>query len=359
MVNEALSAIGGASELSATAQALQQTLLANAAPPETPSNAWEADTSGMTPANDTSPDTPSVLVALASRSQSARRGSGADQPEPTAPRNDASHEMPAAAPSLVAMPTTAPDTPTTLLATPALLTALQTGNTQPLWHGFQAPTPDARHNTQREGHPPSEDERADEEPSDETATPDTPHEPRPTALTTWQEHLAHALKLHAQAAPSQALLRLAAAQWQRGRTVLLVTPRDVAMAERGWLHALRLSATGVVSGERFEARLRWAEPRSNSGAGVRWCGVRATKQQGLHLGRELRVQAELPEADSVVPIGDSASIEVRLGPQDNSAARARVVEVRVDAIARLWACLDAQWSVTVLACDQPLGEATP
>lgn len=355
MVNQALSAIGAASEMSATAQAVQQALLAENLQPDAPPNPLEADVTNPTLGTDTSPDTPAVLVALASRSQSARRGGGADQPEPAATRHEAAHELPAAAPSLVAMPTSAPDAPTMLLATPALLTALQAGNTQPLWHGRHQLPPDERRTAHREGHRNPDDERPDDEPPEESAHPDPTQESHPPVITPWQEQLARTLKLHAQAAPSHALLRLATAQWQRGRTVLLVAPRDEAAAERGWLYALRQSAAGALTGDRFEARLRWVGPRGNS---TRWCGVRATKQQGLHLGRELRVQAELPEADTVSPVGDSASIDVRLGAQESS-AKARVVEVRVDAIARLWACLDAQWSVTVLACDQPLGEAAP
>jgi hypothetical protein len=223
---------------------------------------------------------------------------------------------------------------------------------------------------------------------------------------------AHDARDTAPAAASAAALALARDQWSQGRAVLIVCPQRVPMDDSGWAclvwddaaraddsarregprgtRAPAPARAGVdahanphtnphaqpmlgLRGQRFIARLHWKSDAFDdaTASNVRWWAVRAAKQHGVALGRQLRTMSEdaAARADTGAPTGDAdpaagraprhdglhtRGLAVQLGPVLLPQARDWCVRVRIDAVQRLWAALEGQWSLLVVACDEPL-----
>ncbi len=189
----------------------------------------------------------------------------------------------------------------------------------------------------------------------------------------------------AKPSPGNEALSLALAQWMRKRAVLIVCPQREARDDKGWAFLLwgqpsqqhaptqagqEFGLAGAkpnvfpeLSGDRFVARLHWKfEHPDPAQASVHWWAVRAAKQHGVALGRQLRILAERAgDADAYARDDASASSHLRtsdlgiqLGPVLLPHARDLALRVRIDAVQRLWSALDGQWSLLVLACSDPL-----
>ena len=180
----------------------------------------------------------------------------------------------------------------------------------------------------------------------------------------WLEPLARAINDRLAAAQPPEALAAAAAQWSRGRCVLLVCPRSVGAGPThghgvevdpvpAWAFVLwprrgarargPMALRFAFSGQRIEARLQW--PR---GASPAWCSVRAVKQHLAHGGRQLVALDAGGAPAGPVPC------EVQLGPVRAAAPRWRLAGVRIDAVRRLWGTLGGQWSVLLAVCPEAL-----
>lgn len=123
-----------------------------------------------------------------------------------------------------------------------------------------------------------------------------------------------------------------------------------------------------LRGQRFGARLHWKSDGldDDAASSARWWAVRAAKQHGVALGRQLRTMSEGASAQAQGGEADAAAararhgglhtqgLAVQLGPVLLPQARDWGLRVRIDAVQRLWAALEGQWSLLVVGCDEPL-----
>lgn len=356
------------SEATLTVQALQQALLGEAAMPmagaTTPQEGSDA-LPVVTPPADATADTlsagmtentPSALAALALRSAGTRRMAAGDAVAPSATASPAAPEAASFASTQVLV---GDRTATHLLAALPLvanvLTPLNTARaemrpTSHSTHRHAAEDDEPRHGRHE---PPAED---DDHTADAlgSALLALGHEvDAATAVPPWCGPLLQSLRVHAVDRAATTFLQHALRQWQRGCTVLLACPQGVPNGELGWLYALQVQPAEHAArlvGQRFEARLAWHASHHNAC----WWGVRTVKQQSLNVGRQLRSQANLPGRPGTADGGFDLALQ--LGRSSTDAVPARVLDLRVDAVARLWALLDRQWSVLLLACNRPLPE---
>ncbi len=180
-------------------------------------------------------------------------------------------------------------------------------------------------------------------------------------------------------AAGAAALSLALAQWTQGRAVLIVCPQRAPIDETGWAclvwgantndnTAHHAQAVPTLRGQRFVARLHWKNDALDdpTASAARWWAVRTAKQHGVALGRQLRTMNERAQdarqnarRDAESPTGQHSALHtqglaVQLGPVLLPQAREWALRVRIDAVQRLWAALDGQWSLLVIGCDEPL-----
>lgn len=400
-MSDALASITGAggaswSEGSLTQRALQQAL-AEGAIDATPTQATpDADPSPVvTPAGtspgDPLPDAAPSTAALVARGQSPKRA-GMDHIDSGAAQGAGDARLDLALPDLAAarvsnaMPSAAePAAVPTVAAVIASLQASSTGAGS-LAPGWRPPDDTDRRRRAAPDEPP-----ADEDEDPQTAAPPGGRRPEAPADREqarhdaapigedelqaalreleslaetdppWCQPLLSGLRAQARQPDAAALLRVALTQWRTRRAVLLAAPKSGTDSRVGWLHALRVvaSPTGQrLSGQRFAVRLVWQAPTPAR----QWWGVRATKQQGLHIGQQLVAQADLPErATAQAAHARPPALALRLGTPlgDSHEPAPSVLCIEAEAVARLWSAIELQWHVALLACSQPLYAATP
>jgi hypothetical protein len=256
--------------------------------------------------------------------------------------------------------------PVSLLA-PASLLGLQVEHAT-IWpmtaRGFdpdQRPVYESRVHPREQ--PPSHDDRPPEEHDEDVAAdagtgehkPDdtqcgTVFEAEPDA--TWCAAITRALHIALAARVPPRALVLAAAEWRRGRCVLLACPQGADRAGAAWAFVLwprKLPGESADSapaytlfGLRVDARLQW----STLPGDMRWWHVRVIKEHHPRTGRQLITATAEPS--SRVPC------EVQLGPVLARPLRCCDVCVRIGAARRFWTALGSQWSMHVVVSALPL-----
>ncbi len=203
----------------------------------------------------------------------------------------------------------------------------------------------------------------------------------PDGDAAWPIDLARRLGRERSGSAGSHALALSLSAWARARAVLFVCPTHDLRGDDGlgllvWacvpervtpasaMQASSIAAAAAASrvevpalrGQRFAARLHWKQGADMVTPRADWWAVRAVKQHGVALSRQLRTTAlDDADGDHVARHGlHTDGVAIQLGPVLLPLAREWDLRVRIDAVQRVWTALRDQWSVLVVACSEPL-----
>lgn len=213
---------------------------------------------------------------------------------------------------------------------------------------------------------PAPDERGDDSADDGDRPPgddDPLAQLLDPASADWRPALAQALQARLDGSAPPLALLTAAAEWRRGRCVVLACPQADDPAGPAWAFVLwprRPRPAGIepggpprlppLHGLQVTARLHWAAcPPAE-----RWWQSRLVKEHHPRRGRQL-----VAPGDAAATGGGHVPCDVQLGPVLAPRWRPCDVRVAIGAAQRFWSALDAQWSVQVVVCSQALVGPVP